>query len=110
MRLSAHTVDVSERAELEAILAARKELGPEYEPELVDSFLERVEKRLESRRSATPRRRDRQLHPAVSTPVVLGSLGLAIPLLGVAGGTAGIAGVLVVCLALVLVNAFALRR
>jgi hypothetical protein len=103
-------VDVSERVELEAILAARKELGPEYEPELVDSFLERVEKRLEHRRSATPTRRDRELHPAVATPVVLGSLGLAIPLLGVAGGTVGIAGVLVVCLALVLVNAFVLRR
>jgi hypothetical protein len=105
----AHTVDVTERAELEAVLAARKELGPEYEPELVDSFLEQVEKRLDGRRSAAPKG-GREVHPAVSTPVVLGSLGLAIPLLGVAGGTAGIAGVLVVCLALVLVNAFALRR
>jgi hypothetical protein len=103
-------VDVTKGAELEAVLAARKELGPEYEPELVDSFLEQVEKRLDGRGSAVPARRHRERHPAVSIPVVLGSLGLAIPLLGVAGGTAGLAGVLVVCVALVLVNAFALRR
>jgi hypothetical protein len=38
--------------------------------------------------------------------VPLGSLGIAIPLIGAAGGTAGFPGVLIVCIAIVLVNAF----
>jgi uncharacterized membrane protein YtjA (UPF0391 family) len=39
-------------------------------------------------------------------PLALGSLGLAIPLMGIAGGTAGFPGVLAVCIAIVLVNLF----
>jgi hypothetical protein len=42
----------------------------------------------------------------VPVAIPLGSLGIAIPLLGVAGGTAGWPGVLLVCVAIVLVNAF----
>jgi uncharacterized membrane protein YtjA (UPF0391 family) len=38
--------------------------------------------------------------------LALGSLGIAIPLMGVAGGTAGFPGILVVCIAIVLVNLF----
>ena len=38
------------RRELEATLAARKELGPEYEHHLVESFLDKVEKGLVRRR------------------------------------------------------------
>ena len=37
-------------------------------------------------------------------PLALGSLGLAIPLIGHAGGLAGVAGVIAVCIAIVLVN------
>jgi hypothetical protein len=39
-------------------------------------------------------------------PLALGSLGIAIPLLGIAGGTAGLPGVIAVCIALVLINLF----
>jgi len=37
------------RDELEAAVAARKELGREHEPELVDAFLARVEKQIDAR-------------------------------------------------------------
>jgi hypothetical protein len=99
---------VKDRDELHAAIEARRELGADYEPQLVESFLERIEKRLEERVPAQPLRRDSE-RPAV-TPLVLGSLGLSIPLIAIAGGTAGLPGVALVCLAIVLVNLFAMRR
>ena len=95
----------SDREELQAALAARRELGQEYEPALVDSFLERVEKQLElrSRSAGQPEHR-------MVTPLILGSLGLAIPLLAIAGAAAGLAGIALVCVAIVSVNVVAMRR
>lgn len=101
---------MSEREELQASLRARHELGAEYEPQLVDSFLEKVEKRLEQRMGHAAARRERPRQHHMVTPIVLGSLGLAIPLIGVAGSTAGAAGVAFVCLAIVLVNVVAMLR
>lgn len=94
-----------DREELQAALAARRELGQEYEPALVDSFLERVEKQLElrSRRVGQPEHR-------MVTPLILGSLGLAIPLLAIAGAAAGLAGIALVCVAIVSVNVVSMRR
>ena len=45
-----------------------------------------------------------RLAGAPTIPLALGSLGLAIPLIGAAGGLAGVAGVIAVCIAIVLVN------
>ena len=73
----------SDREELQAALAARRELGREYEPALVDSFLERVEKQLERRSGGVGQREHRMV-----TPLILGSLGLAIPLLAIASAAA----------------------
>ena len=99
---------MSEREELDAHVAARRELGPEYEPELVESFLERVEGKLDQRHRGKAARRDKEHHAI--TPLVLGSLGLAIPLMAIAGSTAGPFGVAMVCIAIVLVNLFVARR
>ena len=96
---------MSEREELQAHVAARRELGPEYEPELMDSFLERIEKRVEERRHGKAARRDSRPHTTI-TPLVLGSLALSIPLIAVAGAQAGPFGVAMVCIAIVLVNLF----
>jgi hypothetical protein len=95
---------MSEREELQAHVAARRELGPEYEPELVDSFLERVEGKLDQRHRGKAARRDTEHHAI--TPLVLGSLALSIPLIAVAGAQAGSFGVAMVCIAIVLVNLF----
>jgi hypothetical protein len=95
---------MSEREELEAHVAARRELGPEYEPELVDSFLERIEGKVDKRNRGKAARRQQEHHPI--TPLVLGSLALSIPLIAVAGNHAGAFGVAMVCIAIVLVNLF----
>ena len=95
---------MSEREELQAHVAARRELGPEYEPELVDSFLERIEGKLDRRSQGQAARSDRP--HATITPLVLGSLALSIPLISVAGAQAGAFGVAMVCIAVVLVNLF----
>jgi hypothetical protein len=97
---------VKESEELHAAIEARRELGADYEPQLVEAFLERIEKRLEERVPPKPLPRE---HHAV-TPLVLGSLGLSIPLIAIAGGTAGLPGVALVCIAIVLVNLLAMRR
>lgn len=97
--------------ELTATLQARQEVGRELEPQLVERFVEKLE--VEIDRRVDQRLAERKLHrqprphrPGSVTPMVLGSLGLAIPLMGVAGGTAGLGGIALVCLAIVLVNLF----
>ena len=96
---------MGEREELEAVVAARAELGSDYEPVLADSFLERLEKQAALRGKSVSRARE---HRTV-TPLILGSLGIAIPLMAVAG-SAGLAGVALVCAAIVIVNVVAMRR
>jgi hypothetical protein len=100
------------RDELQAAVEARRELGPAHEPELIEGFLERIERsidrrvdeRLAERRDNAPRKRDPDY------VVTFVSLGVAIPLLGIGGGIAGLAGIIVVCLALVAVNAIVWLR
>src|SRR5437762_13552135 len=92
--------------ELEAVIHARQEVGPELEPQLVERFVDRLEAEIDRR---VDQRLAQQRRPPTSrsiTPMVLGSLGIAIPLMGVAGGTAGAAGIIAVCIAIVLVNLF----
>jgi hypothetical protein len=91
------------RDELEATIEARRELGPSLEPELVDRFVERIEKRIDERiRADTPSKPSNQSHETFVITLV--TLGISIPLMGIAGGTAHLAGVIAVCVALVLVN------
>jgi hypothetical protein len=94
--------DLVQREEARAALEARRELGPEYEDHVVDALVDKIEQRLAERR---PARRQ-----GAVTPLVLGSLGVSIPLIAIAGGTAGLAGVIAVCVAIVLVNYFAAQR
>ena len=95
------------RDELQAAIAARSELGDDMEPALVDAFVERIERRLaerqqESERSLRQRRKHQQ-------GMILGSMALSIPIIGVAAAFAGIAGVLVVCAALVAIAVISAR-
>ena len=97
------------RHELEATLAAREELGPAHDKELVAGFLERIDRELDRKveekiAQQTPaRRRPSVIHP--------GNLALCIPIIAVAGGVGGgIAGVIVACLALVIVFGIAEYR
>jgi hypothetical protein len=94
--------DRETREEFRAALAARRELGEELEPDVIDAFVERIERRIDERiRAQLPARHDRR--PDFALAVV--SLCVSIPLIAIAGGTVGLPGVIAVCVAIVLVNA-----
>ena len=93
--------EVVPKDELRAAIEARKELGTEMEPAVIDSFVERVERRLaeraeESERSLK-RKRDHQKE------MVLGAMGISVPLLAIAAIFTGLAGVIVICVALAVI-------
>jgi hypothetical protein len=94
-------VERETREELEAAIGARKELGVELEPAVIDAFVERIEQRIAQRDTASEnelkRRREHQKE------MVLGSMGLSIPLLAIAAIFTGLAGVIVVMAALAVV-------
>ncbi len=97
--------------ELRAALATRKELGSEFESEVVDSFVERVSETIDARvdarveaRLAEGGERHEQNGNLPPTHMALASMGIAIPLTGAAGYTAGIPGVLAVWVGIVLIN------
>jgi hypothetical protein len=89
--------DVVQREELRAAAAARAELGDEMEPAVIDAFVERIERRLGDGERALQRKRDHQKE------MVLGAMALSIPFFAIAAIFTGLAGVIVVCSALVLI-------
>lgn len=90
-----------ERSELEAAIEARRELGQQMEPHVVDAFVERIERRLGEHR-AQPSRRDRGREGSFVLSIV--SLGCAIPITAIAATQAGLVGLVVVWIGIVLVN------
>ncbi|QOV47603.1 hypothetical protein [Streptomyces chromofuscus] len=117
--------DTELKKELDATLQARRELGEEYDSALVDSFLEKVEQRIDG---AVERRVRRQLaeqqmvaardsrspRPTDSWGERFGfgivSLVLAVPLSAIGGGVADLPGLLVAWAGIVGVNAFQAAR
>ncbi|MEU9200106.1 hypothetical protein [Streptomyces sp. NPDC048332] len=112
--------DTELKKELKATLHARSELGAEYESALVESFLEKVEQRLDGTLDRRVRRHlaERQISVAreARTPQLpLGNFGerfgfgiislvLAIPLSAIGVANAGIEGLVVAWLGIVGVN------
>jgi hypothetical protein len=97
------------RQELEATIAARHELGPTHDDQLVAGFLDRIEQEIDRRvderiaRRGPAKRSSSPLHPA--------TLGVCIPIIAIAGGTGGVVGLVAALIALVIVFAVAeLRR
>jgi hypothetical protein len=113
--------DTEVKKELNATLQARRELGEEYESALVDSFLEKVDQRIDG---AVERRVRRQLaeqqmvvardsrSPKANDSDTFGerwgfgivSLVLAVPLSAIGGGVADLPGLLVAWTGIVGVN------
>ena len=93
--------DLVPRDELRAAISARKELGEEMEPALVDAFVERIERRIAERQGESEqslrRKREHQKE------MVLGAMALSIPLFAMAAIFTGLAGVIVVCIALAVI-------
>ena len=89
------------REELEAAIEARKELGEEMEPAIIDGFVERIEQRLAERGTESERalkaKREHQKE------MVLGAMGISVPLFFAAAIFTGLAGVIAVCVALAVI-------
>src|SRR4051812_31741092 len=90
-----------ERDELIAALAARRELGPELEPAVIDAFVERLERAIDVRVDQEvrrqigqgPARRHGGGGPGVGNIILaLGSLGIGIGATGAATGMGGAFG------------------
>jgi hypothetical protein len=93
--------EIVPRDELHAAVEARKELGDDMEPALIDAFVGRIERQLEQRagqsEQALKRKREHQKE------MVLGAMALSIPLFAMAAIFVGLGGVLVVCAALAVI-------
>ncbi|MFI9310360.1 hypothetical protein [Streptomyces triculaminicus] len=116
--------DTDLKKDLDATLQTRKELGPEYEQELLDSFLERVEQHIERKLDATADRQVRRHLAEHRMAVARGrtadglgtgtfgerfgfatlSLVLAVPLSAIGAVNAGLPGLLVTWAGIVGVN------
>ncbi|MBI3976579.1 MAG: hypothetical protein HY331_00195 [Chloroflexi bacterium] len=92
------------RDELQATLAARRELGPEYDDELIQAFLAKIERAIDQRIDArlTVFERQRGLTRRHNTARLAILLALAIPLSAIAGGIAGTAGLAVAWFAILI--------
>ena len=96
------------RKDLRAAVAARQELGPEYEAEIIEGFLERLDARDAQRREVAapenrPVQRGRETDPGGLALAII-SVVAAIPITAIAAGMVGIEGVIIAWLGLLGIN------
>jgi hypothetical protein len=93
-----------ERKDVEAALQARHELGREYEPEIVEAMVDRIEKRLDER--LRERRQPAPRHHYYELRLALGSMGIGIGVTAVANSNAhGVGGVIISIIAWIAIAA-----
>jgi hypothetical protein len=95
---------VVRRDEVESALAARRELGREYDSEIVDSLVEKIERRLDEgqhRPTGPPRRQNRQHDDRVRLGLGSMALGVGATAIATGNGDAWLAAVVWVAIALV---------
>ncbi|TDB95715.1 hypothetical protein E1267_41580 [Nonomuraea longispora] len=97
------------REDFQATLDARRDLGPDYEEALVDSFTERLDATIAARvraeldrDTAPPHKKSTPGAPMI--PVALGSMAMGIPLTAIASANAGLVGLIITWLAIVVIN------
>jgi hypothetical protein len=106
----APTPPVVPREEVAAAIAARAELGERLEPEVLDTFVARIEAavitRVDERIDAQLRKHGVRTKPpeSPSLPVAICSLIFGIPLSAIAAGSSGLAGLAVAWLGIAAVN------
>ena len=97
------------RQDVRATVEARRDLGPEYETALIESFVSRIDAtiahrvRSETNAAGAPQARPRKGSDP-SVPIALGSMGLGIPLTFIAAQNAGTAGLLLAWGGIVAIN------
>ena len=93
--------EIVRRDELEAAIETRRELGSDMEPAVIDAFVERIERRIGERNEESERSLKRKREH--QKEMVLGAMGISVPLLAIAAIFTGLAGVIVVCAALAVI-------
>jgi hypothetical protein len=82
------------REDVESAVGARRELGSELEPEIVDAFLERVERSIDARASERARASHRaRRDPGQTLALSIVSLGTGIPITAIAAEQGGVLGI-----------------
>ncbi|RVX40646.1 hypothetical protein EDD27_3062 [Nonomuraea polychroma] len=99
------------RDDLQATLDARRDLGPDYDAALVESFVERLDETIAARvraeltlHGAAPHKHQAKNPGSAMIPIALGSMGIGIPLTAIAAGNAGLVGLTITWLAIVIIN------
>lgn len=101
------------REDVEAALYTRRELGPDYEPAIVDSLVERIDSAIEARVTAELERRQpavahndlsRKDHSDRALALGIVSVVMAVPLTAIAAGMVGFPAVVLAWVSLVLIN------
>jgi hypothetical protein len=112
-RLAAMAEPESTREDLQAAVAARRELGRDYEDAVLDSFLDRVDRSIAARvdarvaeRLPAALRSTGQSRGGADPGLVLGlaSVVTGIPITAIAGGTSGVEGIIVAWAGISVVN------
>jgi hypothetical protein len=107
------------RQDMRATIGARRDLGPDYEAALVESFVERLDESIARRVRAEMHVTGARPHPSPpprkggngSVPIAMGSMALGIPLTAIAAESAGTFGLLLAWGGIVAINlAHALGR
>jgi hypothetical protein len=108
------------RDEAEAALDTRRELGRDYEPAIVDSFVDRLDKVIQQRVDEAVAKQGsaqdataaaikakanlEKSHASYRLALIIVSMGAGIPLTGIAGHYMGPSGIMLVWTAIVLLN------
>ena len=89
------------REDVTSAVGARRELGEEMEPAVIDAFLDKVDRAIEARAAEEAGRRRGGGDDGTSFALAIISLGTGIPITAVAGGEAGLAGIIAAWLGIV---------
>jgi len=104
-----NAVEPEARTEISSTLAARRELGPGHDEQLIEGFLQRIEQQID--RKIDERLAERGPRRRSASPLHPGNLALCIPIIAIAGGIGHVAGLIVAFVSLIVVFALAeIRR
>jgi len=96
------------RRDLQASLEARRELGPSYDDQFLDALVEKLNRQVQQTQQTQV---DHSKHSENALALAICSLIFGIPIVAIAGGEAGLVGIIVVAVMIFGVNfAFNLRR
>lgn len=109
MTLQANRSDI--KREIQATLAARRELGTEYDEHFLDALVEKITRQSPPQRAqpSRPPQRSNALDSGQRLSLAICSLIFGIPLVAIGGGIGNLVGLIVVCFAILGIN-FAASR